>query len=463
MLITETVEHGAELLLLFPELKINLLDAGGTAATLGVLSFPTICEHAESRPDIQWQFIIDTCRRPLDASEEIICAPDAESNVTFRSPTACDSPKRSSSTRNWTSLFSVPLSGRVAEFPQLKGGLLIDAMIHILRSGVRLGRMTILDRDFLDAMQHQMNYMSKKLGAKFSQCIEIDLPLKPFPLHVLHKGFARLLISVRKAWWRTNWLKLMAFLLATCFLIFFFLRCALRFQPPQPPQLPQPQKPCLESDPQGKPTPQPDVRKQPDKVSKTTISEVVPADIYDGNKKTAKIETHFLAIEGDGYNWVRNSHLKFQKASGDEIKSNDLKQQWRNYNVTNRWGTSNMIIAVGVASYEGSILRQQEWLACKRAKLLREWLNDVGIKKDILQSLTLGKNMDAPNSTNASNKQRPLLLIRVLEKDEGINLEEALQLHLPKLSKWQIKIPSYSLGGESKFKLVSDMGCKKEK
>ena len=141
--------------------------------------------------------------------------------------------------------------------------------------------------------------------------------------------------------------------------------------------------------------------------------------------KKAVFEFHSLT---NNYGWRLGSSDEIESIilSNHLIKAQSfLQQKLSEVNTQERIKQSKDLIAVGVASCEG-IKAEEEDRAEKRAKVIQTTLADVSTVHDI-HILLLGQyqTKDCKAAKNTI-KQRQLIVIYVIEKENGVSIKEAL-------------------------------------
>ena len=176
---------------------------------------------------------------------------------------------------------------------------------------------------------------------------------------------------------------------------------------------------------------------------------------YDKSLKKAKV---FIDVLDDRFTWkLRETVTGVLTYNGKIV---DLEQYFSNQNYIEKINQAVDIVCLGNASFEEEEnvsveyrTKFEETRALIRANYLK------GLIKSFLKfnnystqiyTLNLGKCIDI---VKVSNYQRTIVIIRIIEKDEGVILEEALLDALLKEPKMPFKVERYSLVQDKKLDL----------
>lgn len=140
-----------------------------------------------------------------------------------------------------------------------------------------------------------------------------------------------------------------------------------------------------------------------------------------GKDKQGKSVTVYIKLLSGQYRWVYGSSTRAEL--GDE--KIDLPSHIRGLEITPK---SKIIVAVGMASVEGSIA-QQSLLAEERTDKLSRLIQDELKPKIPVHGLSLGRYIDNTtkfDNSRATAPQRRVVVIEVVEQDEGAILKDAV-------------------------------------
>ncbi len=188
----------------------------------------------------------------------------------------------------------------------------------------------------------------------------------------------------------------------------------------------------------------------------TDCPDVPESDCYsvrgeDSEGKAAEFRIYILSNE---YNWKILETTQVEQGG----RPVDLSKVLEARGVRRVMETAIDIIAAGTASFEGSKLRE-ETRAGDRADQLVSWVRQsVAFLNDPpgIYRLNLGKFMKGGSYTSprATAYQRKVILVAVLEKDEGVALDKALWDALKDKNLDQFTIRDYSKGNRQEFDLA---------
>jgi hypothetical protein len=126
------------------------------------------------------------------------------------------------------------------------------------------------------------------------------------------------------------------------------------------------------------------------------------------------------------YGWVRGSTTELEKddqrLSPQEIQDEVLAPQLRE-----GLGTARGLIAVGLASQEGEVEREEQ-RGGMRAIRTAQWVQEALGERIPMWTLNLGRYVDPCTDCEDSDTswQRPFIVIAVRQADEGTHISEAL-------------------------------------
>ncbi|MBV1696178.1 MAG: hypothetical protein KGP27_17090, partial [Hyphomicrobiales bacterium] len=125
--------------------------------------------------------------------------------------------------------------------------------------------------------------------------------------------------------------------------------------------------------------------------------------------------------------WVRGSTSEIAR-DGEELSEEQVVVEVIGTDVKGRLVTSQEIIAAGAASAEGDVDTETE-RAGERAVTTAKWVRQAAPDKPV-STLNLGQYQARCASDGGAADtgwQRPLLIIGVITKDDGVRLDEALR------------------------------------
>jgi hypothetical protein len=217
---------------------------------------------------------------------------------------------------------------------------------------------------------------------------------------------------------------------------------SLNLFPAKPTQSPNSASPGP-AEPTPVPTPTPAATPAPNPAAPSTGENekwiVIPVEGKDRKGKVATFEINILSQE---FNWAYES-ATLVELNGVPV---DVVKHFQSAGLQYRFGRSLSIIAVGTASEEGT-QDEEEKRAEKRAKQLVVWIRETLQAPLEIYKLNLGHYKPSGQSSvnhGASAWQRSIVVIGVVEKDEEVNVEEALYSALMKKAYPPITPRSYS-------------------
>lgn len=128
--------------------------------------------------------------------------------------------------------------------------------------------------------------------------------------------------------------------------------------------------------------------------------------------------------------------------NGEKI---DIQEFFGTPGMQERFNSAEGLIAVGAASQQG-MTNLEVKRAKERANQLVHWLRTTVVNTNInLFTLNLGQfKEEASVSVEESSDQRRLVIISIKQKDENLNIEEALKTSLQANASWPYNIDEYS-------------------
>jgi len=184
------------------------------------------------------------------------------------------------------------------------------------------------------------------------------------------------------------------------------------------------------------PRPKPDtivIRVGPDTITAVTHTEI-------GTDSSGKRASFAIDLIANEMHWAlnRDDTVLLNK------KPFDIPEFFRFEGLQARFDSAVDLIAIGSASEEGDDLEEYD-LARRRANQLKVWLRET-VKNPHVQFryLILGKFHGASQlSTDETAYQRSIVVVRVRQKEPGINLSEALHEALSKMSDLPFPLEKY--------------------
>ncbi len=152
-------------------------------------------------------------------------------------------------------------------------------------------------------------------------------------------------------------------------------------------------------------------------------SVVFPIDGFDKAGKRASFDVLVLTKD---YTWVRGSSDTLAKGETN-LNETDVAREIFTNDVKNGLGRSSDVIAVGVASQEGTAVAEKA-RASRRSEAAAKWLLTAMPPATRVWTLSLGQYHLACTIADIEDTswQRPLMIIGVRWQDPGVNVGEAL-------------------------------------
>jgi eukaryotic-like serine/threonine-protein kinase len=174
-----------------------------------------------------------------------------------------------------------------------------------------------------------------------------------------------------------------------------------------------------------------------------------------GQDKNGKSAEFNMAVLSQEYRWQPGSADAVNLGNDPKsIPVKDLKTVMEAKGIVKIMDNPNQIIAVGMASCEGSP-QSEELRAYERAKSVQNALGKTIFAVRDYPLLNLGQFRRDSCSRNAQDNsfQRTMILMGIRKESAGVVLSEALHARLVKISK-DFKLDDYSLGSKEKFQLI---------
>ncbi len=145
-----------------------------------------------------------------------------------------------------------------------------------------------------------------------------------------------------------------------------------------------------------------------------------------GTDKAGKHAAFDVAVLPKDLTWVRGSTGELTE-QGQPIPAADIASRVFKPELREGLGRSKAVVAVGVASQEGERAAETD-RAGQRAKTAAGWLTNVVAPEVPIWALNLGQytgECQAASEATDTGWQRPLIIVGIRERDEGVNLSEA--------------------------------------
>ncbi len=146
----------------------------------------------------------------------------------------------------------------------------------------------------------------------------------------------------------------------------------------------------------------------------------------EGTDRSGRRALFDVVVLTKNYGWVRGSTTELEKddqrLSPQEIQDEVLAPQLRE-----GLGTARGLIAVGLASQEGEVEREEQ-RGGLRAIRTAQWVQEALGERIPMWTLNLGRYVDPCTDCEDSDTswQRPFIVIAVRQADEGTHISEAL-------------------------------------
>ncbi len=176
-----------------------------------------------------------------------------------------------------------------------------------------------------------------------------------------------------------------------------------------------------------------------------------------GQDKNGKSAEFNMAVLSQEYRWKPGSSDAVYLGNNEQaIPVQDLKTVLEKKGIVKIMDNPNQIIAVGMASCEGS-QQSEEFRAYERAKAVQTNLGKTIFAVKDYPLLNLGQFRRDTCSRNAKDNafQRTMILMGIRKESAGVVLSEALHTRLLKISK-DFQLNDYSLGSKEKFQLIPE-------
>jgi len=146
----------------------------------------------------------------------------------------------------------------------------------------------------------------------------------------------------------------------------------------------------------------------------------------DGKDKQGHNAAFDFMVLTDEYTWVKGSATQVT-SRGQVVPESEVAQRVISTQIGQSLNRATDLIAVGLASHEGE-KREEEARADQRSKTIAGWMQKLGNPATPIYELNLGQyNKTCKKQEDADTSfERPLILVGVRTKDNGVNLQEAL-------------------------------------
>lgn len=195
--------------------------------------------------------------------------------------------------------------------------------------------------------------------------------------------------------------------------------------PINPPAPPSPTlTPTLTPTPTATPKPAPTVANP----KETERDDVVKGTDIEGNSAT-----FMISLLSDEYRWVIGSTSELEQPHTNLVFSEEMKQNINNALEVICVGASSEDIRPGATEEQGR--REEEQRAERRAETIAIWVRQAIMHNVRVRKLNVGHHVrEGGRGTGGvdTSHQRRVIIILVLEEDEGVNMDQALRDALEK-------------------------------
>ncbi|HEX4914527.1 MAG TPA: hypothetical protein VFV51_11235 [Vicinamibacterales bacterium] len=156
----------------------------------------------------------------------------------------------------------------------------------------------------------------------------------------------------------------------------------------------------------------------------------------------------------DEFRWVINSFDAIEKNGARPHFTEEMKAVLNSAKEIIAVGASSEEIPVGISPAAGRALEERR--AARRAEKIALWVREVLGKPIPVRKLNVGHH--APTGAGDTSDQRRVVIILVLDHDEGAHIDESLRAAMSDESArapiFQALLTKYSLGGKNTFTWV---------
>lgn len=172
-------------------------------------------------------------------------------------------------------------------------------------------------------------------------------------------------------------------------------------------------------------------------------------------KDDAGLNTSFrILLFTDEFRWVINSFDAIEKNGARPYFTDEMKAVLNSAKEIIAVGASSEEIPVGISPTAGRALEERR--AARRAEKIAVWVREVLGKPIPVRKLNVGHH--APTGADDTSDQRRVVIILVLDHDEGADIDESLRTAMAGESSrapiFQALLTKYSLGGKDAFTWV---------
>ena len=186
---------------------------------------------------------------------------------------------------------------------------------------------------------------------------------------------------------------------------------------------------------------------KPPEVFREVIVRNVPDD--EGRRTTFRI-----MLFSDEFRWRINSFDALEKAGKRPQFTDEMKAVLNNSKEIIVVGASSEEIPSGVPYAQGRI--QEERRAARRAEKIAVWVREALNEAIPVRKLNVGHHV--ATGTDETSDQRRVIIILVLDSDEGANIDQALRSAMAgqavRAPIFEALLSKYSLGNQSSFTWV---------
>jgi hypothetical protein len=156
----------------------------------------------------------------------------------------------------------------------------------------------------------------------------------------------------------------------------------------------------------------------------------------------------------DEFRWVINSFDAIEKGGARPHFTDEMKAVLNSAREIIAVGASSEEIPSGISFTQGRL--HEERRAARRAEQIAVWVREALGKPIPVRKLNVGHH--APTGTNDTSDQRRVVIILVLDHDDGADIDESLRTAMAGESVrspiFQALLTKYSLGGKDAFTWV---------
>ena len=162
-----------------------------------------------------------------------------------------------------------------------------------------------------------------------------------------------------------------------------------------------------------------------------------------------------ILLFSDEFRWKLSSYDSIEDGASFPQFSEEMKKVLDSAEEIICVGASSEEVPLGVSFQKGRA--QEEWRAARRADRIAVWVRQALSHPVPVRKLNIGHHMPTRGGRNTSD-QRRVVVILVLEKDQGINLDESLRIAMAEEAEraplFDSLLTDYSLGAGKAFTWV---------